>query len=248
MNGTEESRETLQQQIEETPAPAVPAATESGPPSPPAPAATGQVPENLRSIVEEIIEEAATREVPSAEEHTRRLTMLGECIRKGMAKSSGKIIRYGPEKDRNGNQPYLYFEAPRVFAIAKEARCDYGVVRIPKTGRGYDHWIEDGTDIFYAEAFATCAMLGSSIGTTGAGVATFVTSEDKFMKGSAKSAGKWGHRRNLMLKAQTQAMRKACVKLLGLDGITEAVLTAVLNAGVTDRAKWVKPTIFPVDF
>lgn len=234
MNGEKESEATLKAQIAETGGSqslepstggAAPGAGSSAPLSPAPPAPSVGVPENLRGLVEEILEETAEREVPTQEEHQRRINILSHFIREGMGKAAGKIINYGGKPDN-----YLYFEAPRVFAIAKEARCDYGVRRVGKNDRGYDSWTEDGVKIFYAEGWAQCPMLDASIGTPpGAGVGGLVTSEDKFMKGTLKSAGKWGHESNLMRKVQTQVMRKACVKLLGLDGITETVLKAIMK-------------------
>lgn len=231
--GTQESEATLRQQVEETGGsqgleqPTGGAAPPAGVPAPlttAGPAPSVGVPENTKALLEEIIEEASAREVPTAEEHERRLKLLSDCIRKGMGKAVGKIINYGGKPES-----YLYFEAPLVFAIAKEARCDYAPLRLPN-GKGFDRENIDGTVVYYAEAFATCPMLGTSIGMPpGAGVGMMVSSEDKFLLGSAKSAGKWGHERNMMLKAQTQAMRKACVKLLGLDGITEAVLKKIMG-------------------
>lgn len=228
--GTQESEATLRQQIAETGGsqsleqPTGGATSAGTVPAPPAPATVPPVGVS-KALLEEILEETANREVPTEEEHLRRLELLGTCITKGLTKAVGRILNYGGKPEN-----YLYFEAPLVFAIAKEARCQFGIKRLGN-GKGYDRWKEDGVDVFYAEGWAQCPMIDASIGTGEheAGVGNLVTSEDKFMKGTLKSAGEWGHRSNLMRKTQTQAMRKACVKILGLDGITQRTLEILLK-------------------
>lgn len=264
MNSTKESEETLRRQVEETvpaglkqekptsPGTGGPGGSEGLPPTSlaTAPAVPGPIPENLRALVEEILEEATTREVPSWDEQQKRLSLIGSCIKRGLEKSNGKIINYGNKPDN-----YLYLEANVVFSIARQARCEWGPLRLGN-GKGYEREVVEGeveieeagqkkkgrgpVTIYYTEAFATCPILGTSVGLPpGAGVGVFVTSEDKFLKGTKKSAGTWGHERNMMQTSQTRSMRKALVKILGLDALTEKVLSEILGR---------KPVITPVTF
>ncbi len=165
--------------------------------------------------------EEKTVQYPQAgqmETYRQAIQIANQILKYAFHQKIGKALRFGKT---------VYLDANMVFSIAKNVpTLKWGLDKDQKSGMAFwKEYDDDGVLTFYAQAWAEFNMAG----VRAEGIVGSASTDDPFFKKLLDKKPDLKHRvwQNLIAKAQTQAQRRAIVRVLGLAGIDEAKLKAL---------------------